>query len=44
MSQAIEAHIEEHKKKMKSHKEAEAEAERIGDDLTAKVLRKAYEA
>ena len=43
MSQAIEAHVEEHKKKVKGHKEAEAETERIADDLVAKVLRKACE-
>ncbi len=43
MNTAIEAHIEEHTKKCKSPKEAEAEAERIRDDLIIKVLEKASE-
>ncbi len=43
MSAAIEAHIIEHTKKMKVAEEAEAEAERIRDDLIAKVLDKASE-
>jgi hypothetical protein len=41
MNKAIEAHIAEHTKKIKSTKEAEAEAERIRDDLIIKVLDKA---
>ncbi len=41
MNKAIEAHILEHTKKIKSAKEAEAEAERIRDDLIIKVLEKA---
>ena len=41
MSEAIEAHVEEHKQKVKDPKEAEAEAERIRDDLIVKVLNKA---
>lgn len=41
MNKAIEAHIEEHTKKINSAKEAEAEAERIRDDLIVKVLEKA---
>jgi hypothetical protein len=41
MIKAIEAHILEHTKKIKSAKEAEAEAERILDDLIIKVLEKA---
>jgi hypothetical protein len=45
MSKAIEAHAEGHAKKMKgaTQKEKEAEAERIRDLLTAKVLKKAGE-
>ena len=43
MNEAIEAHILEHTKKIKSLKEAEAEAERIRDDLIIKVLEKASE-
>ena len=43
MNEAIEAHILEHTKKIKSPKEAEAEAERIRDDLIVKVLDKASE-
>ena len=43
MSEAIEAHIIEHTKKIKVAKVAEAEAERIRDDLIAKVLDKASE-
>lgn len=41
MNKAIEAHIMEHTKKIESVKEAEAEAERIRDDLIIKVLEKA---
>jgi hypothetical protein len=41
MNKAIEAHIAEHTKKIMSAKEAEAEAERIRDDLIIKVLEKA---
>ena len=41
MSEAIEAHVETHKQKVKDPKEAEAEAERIRDDLIAQVLEKA---
>jgi hypothetical protein len=41
MSEAIEAHVEEHMKKAKSQKEAEAEAKRIGDFLLVQVLSKA---
>jgi hypothetical protein len=41
MNKAIEAHILEHTKKIKVAKEAEAEAERIRDDLIIKVLEKA---
>ena len=43
MSEAIETHIIEHTKKIKVAKEAETEAERIRDDLIAKVLDKASE-
>jgi hypothetical protein len=41
MNKAIEAHILEHTKNIKSAKEAEAEAERVRDDLIIKVLEKA---
>jgi hypothetical protein len=43
MSDAIEAHLEEHKKKILDPKEAEAEAERVRTDLITKVLDKACE-
>jgi hypothetical protein len=43
MNKAIEAHIEQHIKKIKSAKEAEAEAERLRDELIIKVLEKASE-
>lgn len=43
MSTAIEAHVEEHKKKIKDPDKAEAEAERIRDDLIVKVFDKASE-
>jgi hypothetical protein len=41
MNEAIEAHVEEHMKKAKSQKEAQAEAKRIGDFLIVQVLSKA---
>ncbi len=41
MSKAIEAHVEEHRQKVKDPKEAEEEAERVRNDLTEKVLKKA---
>ncbi len=41
MSAAIEAHVEAHKQKVKDRKAAEAEAERIRDDLITQVLEKA---
>jgi hypothetical protein len=46
MSKALEAHVEDHKKKskLKTAKEAEAEAQVLMDDLVAKVLLKACEA
>ena len=44
MSEAIEAHVEEHKQKIKDPKEAEVEAENIRTDLIIKVLNKASEA
>ena len=43
MSTAIEAHVEEHKRKIKDPDKSEAEAERIRDDLIAKILDKASE-
>ncbi|MCW4000669.1 MAG: hypothetical protein NWE93_10555 [Candidatus Bathyarchaeota archaeon] len=43
MSKAIEDHVLLHIKEIKSEKEAEAEAERVRDDLTAKVLIRASE-
>ena len=44
MSRAIEAHAQRHIKKLRlPKKEAELEAERVRDDLTAKVLQKACE-
>ena len=43
MNEAIEAHILERTKKCKVPKEAEAEAERIRDDLIIQVLEKASE-
>jgi len=43
MSAEIEAHIITHTKKIKDAKEAQAEAERIRDDLIAKVLETASE-
>ena len=44
MSKALEAHVQEHKRKIKDAKEAEAEAQRIMDDLIEKLLIKACEA
>ena len=41
MSKAIENHVAEHKKKIKSDKRAEAEIDYIRDDLIMKVLMKA---
>lgn len=41
MSKAIEAHVKEHRNKAMGHKEAEAEADQVRDDLIAKVLMKA---
>lgn len=43
MDKSIEAHIEQHIKHIKSAKEADAEAERIHDDLITKVIEKAAE-
>jgi hypothetical protein len=44
MSKAIDAHVEEHIKKLKvTKKEKETEEERIRDDLTAKALQQAGE-
>jgi len=41
MSQAIESHIAMHKRKFKNLEEAEAEAERVRDDLITQILEKA---
>lgn len=43
MSEAIEAHVQVHIRKIKRAKEAEEEAERVRDELIAKVLNKAAE-
>jgi hypothetical protein len=43
MNEAIETHVLEHIKDIKSPKEAEVEAERVRDDLIIKVLEKASE-
>jgi hypothetical protein len=43
MSKAIEDHVEEHRRKIKSHLEAKTEAEQVRDDLLAKVFSKACE-
>jgi DNA-directed RNA polymerase subunit RPC12/RpoP len=43
MSDAIEAHVEMHKSKMKNLPDAEAEAEQIRDDLIRQVLDRASE-
>jgi hypothetical protein len=46
MNKAIESHIEEHTKKIEgaTKKEIDTEAERVREDLTAKVLQRAGEA
>lgn len=44
MSEAIEAHVEEHKQKINDPTEADVEAENIRTDLIIKVLNKANEA
>ncbi len=44
MSEAIEAHALEHAKAFKTKREKDAEAERVRDDLIAKVLDRACEA
>lgn len=44
MSEAIKAHVAKHKQKVKDPKAAEAEAERIRDDLITQVLDKASKA
>ena len=41
MSAAIEAHVEEHIKRIKDRKEADAEAERVRDNLLTQILEKA---
>jgi len=41
MSETIEAHVLEHKQKVKDPKAAETEADRIRDDLIAQLLDKA---
>jgi len=41
MSEAIEVHVREHVRTLKAPKDVEAEAERIRDDLIAKILNKA---
>lgn len=41
MSEAIELHVAKHLKKINDPKEAEAEAERIRDDLISKIFEKA---
>ena len=41
MSEAIESHVAKHKQKVKDPKEAQAEAERIRDDLITQILEKA---
>ena len=43
MGTAIEAHVEEHKRKLKGRRDAEAEADRIADDLIMQVLSSACE-
>jgi hypothetical protein len=43
MSQAIDAHVAEHKKKLKGNPHAEAEVEQITDELIEQVLIKAFE-
>jgi len=44
MSEAIEAHAKEHAKNYKTEKEKDIEADRVREDLIAKVLAKACEA
>jgi DNA-directed RNA polymerase subunit RPC12/RpoP len=44
MSEAIEAHVETHKVKVKDRKAADTEAERIRDDLIKQVLNKSAKA
>ena len=44
MSEAVEAHVAEHQQKIKDPKAAEAEAERIRDDLIMQVFEKASQA
>ena len=41
MSEAIEAHVEQHKQKVKDPAQAATEAERVRDELIAQVLDKA---
>ena len=41
MSESIESHVAKHLQKVKDPKEAQAEAERIRDDLITKILEKA---
>ncbi len=43
MGQAIEAHLQQHSTKTGNKQEAEAELERLRDDLIAQILFKAYE-
>ncbi|MCW4029547.1 MAG: hypothetical protein NWE92_07870 [Candidatus Bathyarchaeota archaeon] len=43
MSEAIDAHAEEHKKRIKDPKQAEEEAEHIRDELIAQLFDKASE-
>ncbi len=43
MSKAIEAHVREHREKAKGRREAEFEAERVREDLIAKVFTKVCE-
>lgn len=44
MGEAIEAHVEEHRKRIKNHREAQVEADEVSDDLIMQVLTKACEA
>jgi hypothetical protein len=43
MSQAIEAHVEEHKKKLRDSPKGETAAEHIMDELIEQVLIRAFE-